>query len=136
VSTPIGFVGREPELRVLDEQLAIAAIGQPRFVFLEGEAGAGKSTLLAQFLNSHSDSAVVSVGGDEAETLLAYGVVDQMLPGSPTDPGTDPMAVGARLLDLFDRLQADGQLLTLVIDDLQWIDRRREHFCLRCGVCA
>ena len=33
------------------------------------------------------------------------------------------MAVGARLLDLFDRLQADGQLLTLVIDDLQWIDR-------------
>jgi DNA-binding CsgD family transcriptional regulator len=123
VSTPIGFVGREPELRVLEEQLAIAATGQPQIVFLEGEAGAGKSTLLAQFLTSHSDSAIVSVGGDESETLLAYGVVDQLQPGSLTEPGTDPMAVGARLLDLFDRLQADGQLLTLVIDDLQWIDR-------------
>ena len=42
MSTPIGFVGREPELRVLEEQLAIAATGHPQIVFLEGEAGVGQ----------------------------------------------------------------------------------------------
>ena len=40
-----------------------------------------------------------------------------------TEPGADPMAVGARLLDLFDRLQAAGQVVVLAIDDLQWADR-------------
>jgi hypothetical protein len=123
VSTPVGFVGRERELHLLDEQLMAAASGHPQMVLVEGEPGAGKSTLLARFLNSHSDSIVLSVGGDEDETLLAYGVIDQLQSGSLTEPGTDPMAVGAQLLDLFDRLQADGQPLVLVIDDLQWIDR-------------
>src|SRR5579863_4692416 len=33
------------------------------------------------------------------------------------------MAAGARLLDLLDRLQADGQVVVLAIDDLQWADR-------------
>jgi len=33
------------------------------------------------------------------------------------------MAVGARLLDLLDRLQADDRVVVLVLDDLQWADR-------------
>jgi len=44
------------------------------------------------------------------------------------------MAVGARLLDLFDRLQADDQVVVLVLDDLQWADRpslRAVLFALR-----
>ena len=44
------------------------------------------------------------------------------------------MAVGARLLDLLDRLQADGQVVVLAIDDLQWADRpssRAVLFALR-----
>ena len=55
-------------------------------------------------------------------------------PGPVTEPGTDPMAVGARLLDLLDRLQADGQVVVLAIDDLQWADRpssRAVLFALR-----
>ena len=66
--------------------------------------------------------------------MLSYGVIDQLQPGSLTEPGTDPMAVGARLLDLLDRLQADGQVVVLVIDDLQWADRpssRAVLFALR-----
>ena len=90
---------------------------------MEGEAGAGKSTLLSRFLGSLSDAAVLEVGGDEAETLLSYGVIDQLQPGAITDPGTDPMAVGARLVDLLDRLQSDSEVVVLVIDDLQWVDR-------------
>ena len=89
-----GFVGRQPELRVLDERLSAARVGQPQIVYVEGEAGAGKSTLLSHFLGSLTDAVVVEVGGDEAETLLSYGIVDQLHPGKFTEPGLDPMAVG------------------------------------------
>src|ERR1700677_4618777 len=134
MSTTVGFVGRQRELRLLDERLAAAATGHPQVVYVEGEAGGGKSTLLSVFLGSLSDAVVLQVGGDEAETLLSYGIIDQLQPGTVTEPGTDPMAVGARLLDLFDRLQAGGQVVVLVIDDLQWADRpssRAVLFALR-----
>jgi DNA-binding CsgD family transcriptional regulator len=134
MSTTVGFVGRQRELRLLDERLAAAATGHPQVVYVEGEAGGGKSTLLSVFLGSLSDAVILQVGGDEAETLLSYGIIDQLQPGTVTEPGTDPMAVGARLLDLFDRLQAGGQVVVLVIDDLQWADRpssRAVLFALR-----
>ena len=129
-----GFVGRQPELRVLDERLAAARVGQPQVVYVEGEPGSGKSSLLSHFLGSLSDAVVVEVGGDEAETLLSYGVIDQLQPGTGTEPGIDPMAVGAQLLDLLDQLQADEQVVVLAIDDLQWADRpssRAVLFALR-----
>src|ERR1700677_2628053 len=90
-----GFVGRRGELRILEERLAAAQMGRPQVVYLEGEAGAGKSTLLSRFLGSLSDAAVLEVGGDEAEKLLSYGVVDQLQPGAITDPGRAPRVAGA-----------------------------------------
>jgi DNA-binding CsgD family transcriptional regulator len=134
MNTPAGFVGRQSELRILGERLAAAQMGHPQVVYLEGEAGGGKSTLLTQFLGSLPTSVVLQAGGDEAETFLSYGIIDQLQPGVLTEPGTDPMAVGARLLDLLDRLQADGHVVVLVIDDLQWADRpssRAVLFALR-----
>ncbi len=59
-----------------------------------------------------------------------------------TEPGTDPMAAGARLVDLLDHLQAGSQVVVLAIDDLQWADRpslRAMLFALRrlrCRPCA
>src|SRR5580704_6360722 len=123
MSTSVSFVGRQGELRILGERLAAAELGRPQVVYVEGEAGAGKSTLLSRFLSSLPDAVVLQVGGDEAETLLSYGVIDQLRAGVLTEPGTDPMAVGARLLDLFDRLQSGGQVVVLAVDDLQWADR-------------
>jgi AAA ATPase domain len=123
VSTAAGFVGRRSELRILGERLAAAEMGQPQVVYVEGEPGGGKSTLLSRFLGSLADAVILQVGGDEAETLLSYGVIDQLQPGVLTEPGTDPLAVGVRLLDLFDRLQSGGQVVVLAIDDLQWVDR-------------
>src|SRR5271154_4250846 len=123
MSTSAGFVGRQSELSILGERFAAAEMGHPQVVYVEGEAGGGKSTLLSRFLGSLPDAVILQVGGDEAETLLSYGIVDQLQPGTVTEPGTDPMAVGARLLDLLDRLQADGQVVVLVLDDLQWADR-------------
>jgi DNA-binding CsgD family transcriptional regulator len=134
MSTPAGFVGRHRELRALDACLAAARRGQPQVAYLEGEAGGGKSTLLSRFLASVPDAVILAAGGDEAETLLSYGVIDQLQPGAVTEPGTDPMAVGARLLDLLDRRQAGGRVVVLVIDDLQWADRpssRAVLFALR-----
>ncbi|MGD0924907.1 MAG: AAA family ATPase [Streptosporangiaceae bacterium] len=149
-NTPSGFVGRQRELRILGERLAAAGTGHPQVVLVEGEAGGGKSTLLSRFLSSPANAVVLQAAGDEAETLLSYGVIDQLQSGSltstgtdprtypgpdpVTEPGTDPMAVGARLLDLLDRLQTGGQVVVLVIDDLQWADRpssRAVLFALR-----
>jgi hypothetical protein len=81
-------------------------MGQPQVVYAEGEAGGGKSTLLSRFLGSLPETVVLQVGGDETETLLSYGVIDQLQPGVMTEPGTDPMVVGVRLLDLLDGLQS------------------------------
>jgi DNA-binding CsgD family transcriptional regulator len=116
------FVGRQAELRIIDERLAATRLGHPQVVYLEGEPGAGKSRLLSHYLRSVQDAVVVEAGGDEAETLLAYGIIDQLQPGV-TDPGTDPMAVGAHLLSVLDGLQGDDDVVVLAIDDLQWADR-------------
>jgi AAA ATPase domain len=134
VAPAAGFVGRQDELAIFSERFSEAARGRPQVVYLEGEAGSGKSTLLSRFLGSLSDAVVLQAGGDEDESLLSYGVVDQLDPDAATDPGDDPMAVGARLLDLFDRLQADDRVVVLVLDDLQWADRpslRAVLFALR-----
>jgi DNA-binding CsgD family transcriptional regulator len=134
MSTSADFVGRQGELRILGDRLAAAEAGHPQVVFIEGDAGAGKSTLLARFLGSLTNAVVLEAGGDEAETLLSYGIIDQLQPGVLTEPGTDPMAVGARLLDLFDQRQGDGQVVVLALDDLQWADRpsaRAVLFALR-----
>ncbi len=123
MSGPVGFVGRHRELRVLEETLAAARAGRPQVVYIEADAGAGKSTLLSRFIVSVTAGAILEVCADEAETLLSYGIIDQLQPDALTEPGADPMIVGQRLVDLLDGLQADGQVVVLVIDDLQWIDR-------------
>jgi ABC-type ATPase involved in cell division len=134
VSDPAGFVGRKRELSVLHERLGIARTGRPQVVFVEAEPGAGKSTLLSQFVGSITEAVILQASGDEAETLLSYGVVDQLGVAVPSEPGADPMAVGARLVELLDRLQSHGQVVVMVMDYLQWVDRpssRAVLFALR-----
>ena len=48
-------------------------------VLIEGEAGAGKSTLLARFASPVTGTAVLRASGDEAEQLLPYGIVGQLV---------------------------------------------------------
>ena len=104
------FVGRAGELAVLEAAAAAARRGQPQVVLVEGEAGAGKSSLLARFAAGLAGAAVLRAGGDEAELLLPYGVVSQLVVsarGADGRPGllaaelsdrVDPLAVGADLL--------------------------------------
>jgi len=131
------FVGRLPELSALEQALSAARARQPRVVLIRGEAGIGKSSLVSAFLEARPELPVVTVGCDEAEAFLPYGVVRQLAAGSaavsadalagldliragpPVD--ADPLLVGVELLALISALQG-SETVAVVIEDLQWID--------------
>ena len=126
------FVGRADELAMLEAAAAAARGGHPKVVLVEGDAGIGKSSLLARFAAGLADAAVLRASGDEAELLLPYGVVGQLVasgrgsgggpPGllaSELSDGVDPLAVGA---DLVVWLGQFPKMVLACIDDLQWAD--------------
>jgi DNA-binding CsgD family transcriptional regulator len=131
------FVGRVPELRALDAALSAARAGEPQVVMVQGEAGIGKSSLILEFLGRQRGFLAIAASGETAETLLPYGVVQQLAAGatarSPgvlaglellTDgpgPGVDPLAVGVELRALISSLQGT-RAAAVVVEDLQWAD--------------
>jgi ATP/maltotriose-dependent transcriptional regulator MalT len=127
------FVGRAEELALLDAEMQRVSSGQPRLVWLTGEAGIGKTSLVRRLVGGLSGVRVLWAGGDENETDLPYGVVNQLLSDLPaSEPGSglaalrpdaDPLAVGADLLSELGTLQTSGPVL-VVIDDAQWADHR------------
>ena len=126
------FIGRAGELAVLEAAASAARCGQPQVVLVEGDAGIGKSTLLARFASGLAGATVLRASGDEAELLVPYGMVGQLVAsargagGGPPgllaaglSGGVDPLAVGADLVGWFGQFR--GMVLA-VIDDLQWAD--------------
>jgi len=128
------FVGRAGELAVLEAAAAAARRGEPQVVLVEGEAGAGKSSLLARFVAELADATVLRASGDEAELLLPYGIVGQLVAsarGAGGRPGllaaelsdrVDPLAVGADLVAWLGQVCRGQQMALAVIDDLHWAD--------------
>ena len=129
------FVGRADELAVLEAAAAAARGGHPKVVLVEGEAGAGKSSLLARFAAGLAGAAVLRAGGDEAELLLPYGIVGQLVasargvgggpPGllaSDLSDRVDPLAVGADLVMWLGQCCRGRQLALVLVDDLHWAD--------------
>jgi DNA-binding CsgD family transcriptional regulator/tetratricopeptide (TPR) repeat protein len=129
------FVGRAEELAVLEAAAAEACGGHPKVVLVEGEAGIGKSSLLARFAGALTDAAVLRASGDEAELLVSYGMVGQLvasaqgagngLPGLLTSDLTgavDPLAVGAELVMWLGQVGRGQKMVLACIDDLQWAD--------------
>jgi len=131
------FVGRQPELSALDKALTAARAGKPRVVLIEGEAGIGKSSLISEFQKANPGVPVVTASGEETEAFLPYGIVQQLATEAATAPAAaladlellaagpradaDPLLVGVELLALFSFLQGN-EAVTVVIEDLQWID--------------
>jgi DNA-binding CsgD family transcriptional regulator len=126
------FVGRAAELAELGRQFALAASGQGRVVVLAGPAGGGKTALIGQCLARWAGRAqAVPVSGDEAQTLLAGGLVDQLAqagPGTAADLAAvraggraDPLSAGSAVLALL-RERARAGPLVVAVDDAQWAD--------------
>jgi DNA-binding CsgD family transcriptional regulator len=127
------FVGRAAEVARVTEVVSRVEAGQPWLVAIEGDPGVGKTSLARRCLAQAPGLKVLSARGDQAETDLDFGLVDQLLraardtsqPVLPTG-GADSAAsfmVGARLLEVVGEWQAAGAV-AIVVDDLQWADRR------------
>ncbi len=106
---------------------------QPWLVAIEGDPGAGKTTLARRCL-AGSGLRVLSARADQAETDLDFGLVDQLfraaggavppvLAAAEAGSPASSFAVGARLLEVAGEQLAKGPL-ALVLDDVQWADRR------------
>ena len=128
------FVGRAAELGRVAEVLTRVEAGEPWLVAIEGDPGVGKTTLARRCLARASGLKVLSARAGQAESDLDFGIVDQLfraagdaLPMVPSTGGagaaTSSFAVGARLLEVVGGQQATGAV-ALVVDDLQWADRR------------
>ncbi len=124
----VSLVGREAELAQLQALLEEAAAGRPRSVLVEGAAGVGKTALLGELRQRLPAASVLAAVGDEAETRLHFGVLDQLLGsassghGPPSDRAgapRDPFIVGAALLHVLGDLSGPA---LLVVDDTHLAD--------------
>uniref|UniRef100_UPI000B26B2A3 ATP-binding protein n=1 Tax=Streptomyces phaeochromogenes TaxID=1923 RepID=UPI000B26B2A3 len=116
------FVGRTDSLALLAAARERARAGHPQRVLVEGPAGIGKTALVRRFLRD--DTHVLYGAGEEAESELAFGVLEQLLgrdgtgAGAGSDPGdgigaggrrwADAHAAGAALLEALDEAQGAG----------------------------
>ena len=128
------FVGRAEELAQLADVIARVRTGQPWLVTIEGDPGVGKSSLAREGLAGAPGVRVLPVRATQADTDLDFGLACQLLEAAGDDrpPGfatsregapVSPFAVGAQLLDVIGELASSGPL-ALVVDDLQWSDRK------------
>jgi DNA-binding CsgD family transcriptional regulator len=129
------FVGRAAELAQVSEVVSRVAAGQPWLVTIEGDPGVGKTALARRCLTWVSGLRVLSARAGQAETDLDFGLVDQLLraaggaarpelPADETGSAASSFAVGAHLLEVLGEQQARAAVVVLLVDDLQWADRR------------
>jgi ATP/maltotriose-dependent transcriptional regulator MalT len=91
------FVGRLDELDLLAGGMKAAIAQAPSFVLVEGHGGSGKTALLRAFTSRLGVGEVVRATGDEGETALPYGVLDQLVAQlSGVSLGKAPSAPDAR----------------------------------------
>src|SRR4051812_35320727 len=114
------FVGREQELGWLRARLDEAAAGHPRVVVVEGPAGIGKSALISTFASGLDPGQLMTASGDEDETFLAFGLLEQLL-GQRGQTWDDPFVAGADMLRLLDG-RSDSTPTVIVVDDAHLAD--------------
>jgi DNA-binding CsgD family transcriptional regulator/tetratricopeptide (TPR) repeat protein len=130
----VPLVGRDGELAGLTDRLACARAGRSQVVVVEGEAGTGKSALLDAFLDRAEAGVVLRASGEEAEELVSYGIVEQLVrgalrrghdgPGAELRPADEPAVVGTALVALLDRVGSGDAPVVVLVDDAHWADAR------------
>jgi hypothetical protein len=85
-NSEVSFVGRQPQLAVLQAQLDRARAGEPRLVLVEGPAGIGKTALVRDFLAHAGAVCVLRASGQETEASPAFGVLTQLVGPATTVP--------------------------------------------------
>ncbi len=129
--TPLDlFIGRAAERARVAEVISRAGAGQPWLVAIEGDPGVGKTALARRCLAESANLRVLSARADQAEADLDFGIVDQLLrtagsmvPTATLTGAASSFSVGAGLLEVVGEQQAAAGL-AIVIDDLQWADRK------------
>jgi len=129
------FVGRKAELVLLADVMAQVRDGQPWLVTIEGESGVGKTALARRALAAATGLTALWARADPGEADREYGIIGQLVRGVdrrtlaryPLLVGdmarSSPFAVGAQVLGMIGDQQGAGPV-ALVIDDVQWADRR------------
>jgi class 3 adenylate cyclase/tetratricopeptide (TPR) repeat protein len=94
------FVGREPELTLLQERWAEARAGRGQVICLMGEAGIGKSRLLLEFQRRIADEPVTWLTG----RCISYGkemaylpIIDLLKHNFQVEEGDDDATVSAKI---------------------------------------
>jgi DNA-binding CsgD family transcriptional regulator len=118
MDTEVRFVGRDRELAVLQRVWGEVRDGNVRVIGIGGVAGVGKTALVRHFLSTAGAASVVWASGDEDEAELPWGVLAQIMPGTPVDGTASPVFLAHTLA-----AQLKGAEQVIVIDDAQWADR-------------
>jgi predicted ATPase len=137
------LLGREPECAAIDALLDDARAGAGGALVVRGEAGIGKSALLDYARRRAAPMAVLSAGGVEAESDLAFAGLHELLRpilgclgelpeiqaqalsgalGLAPSAHADRLLISAAVLGLL-AAAAENRPTLCVIDDAQWLDR-------------
>jgi len=137
------LLGREPECAAIDRLLDDARAGLGGTLVVRGEAGIGKSALLEYARQRAAPMTVLSAGGVQAESDLAFaglhellrpvlgylgalpGIQSQALAGAlglATSAQADRLLISVAVLGLL-AAAADERPALCVVDDAQWLDQ-------------
>jgi adenylate cyclase len=120
------FVGREPELKTLEQFLGKAAAAEPQVVFVAGEAGAGKSALVTEFVRRTEEAdpnVVAAIGECNAQTgagdaYLPFRQVLTVLSGAQDEKETGKAIDATNAERLRELVRVSGETLLDIGPDL------------------
>lgn len=138
------LVGRDAELARLDELIGRShASSQLTVALVRGDMGVGKSRLL-DAVASASRALVLTVSGCEWEQSVPFAAAAPLL-RSLSEVGAGPARLGSlwepvrqleplQVLEAVRRCMAEAGRTVVLVDDLQWVDRRSValiHYLMR-----